>query len=267
MLLPDGGTRAQIAEDLERIVANSEDSDWANILFAAIQYARLGDAEMSGRLILRNLDNGFTAFLESPVLVRVVAPALLKNARPDVYARVLALILANDKVKNYDLLSLYGAIGSSDILKKIEPEFARMLLLPSDKSGLNPLNVFKGDSLSLYLPTRWTAENVSMVLSFTDETGTKDFRPSDIALLPDAPGMTVVTFKDVFSVKSFLKKKRAAKVYLSLVRTPLPEDRTENGGYEMDLFFRAEIISSGDQHRRVETFSRLLPKADGKAAF
>ena len=105
-----------------------------------------------------------------------------------------------------------------------------------------------------------------MVLSFTDETGTKDFRPSDIALLPDAPGMTVVTFKDVFSVKSFLKKQRAAKVYLSLVRTPLPEDRTENGGYEMDLFFRAEIISSGDQHRRVETFSRLLPKADAKAS-
>ena len=49
------------------------------------------------------------------MLVRVVAPALLKNARPDVYARVLALILANDKVKNYDLFEACTAPSGSRI--------------------------------------------------------------------------------------------------------------------------------------------------------
>ena len=56
MLKADQSDTASLRGDLQLILANSEDADWGNILFAALQYARMGNPDAAGTLILRNLD-------------------------------------------------------------------------------------------------------------------------------------------------------------------------------------------------------------------
>jgi hypothetical protein len=157
------------------------------------------------------------------------------------------MVLKNDKVKNYDVLWLYGQIRNSDILKKIQPEFDRVLLQVADKSLLNPLNVFKGDNITLFLPTRWMAENSLVMLRLKNEDGEKDFYPADAAVMPDFPEMTVLTFKDVLPIRSFIKKKRSAEISISLIREKLAADRTEKEGYNIEMVFKSQIIRSDEQ--------------------
>ena len=235
-----------LKSDLDLILANSDDSDWGNILFAALQYARLGDSDTAGKLILRNLDNGHIGFIDSPDMIRAVGPALLLNAQPDVFDRIMALVLKNDKVNNYDILWLYGEIRNSDILKKMQPEFDRVLLQVADKSLLNPLNVFKGDNISLFLPTRWMTENSLVTLRLRNEAGEKNFYPADIAVMPDFEEMTMLTFKNVLPIKSFIKKKRSAEISISFIREKLASDNTERKGYDIEMVFRTQILRAGE---------------------
>lgn len=247
MLKKEPSDSGMLKSDLDLMVANSDDADWGNILFAALQYGRLGDSDTAGKLILRNLDNGHIAFIDSPDMIRAVGPALLLNARLDVFNRIMDMVLKNDKVKNYDLLWLYGQIRNSDILKKIQPEFDRVLLQVADKSLINPLNVFKGDNITLFLPTRWMAENSLVTLRLRNEAGEKDFYPADAAVMSNFPEMSVLTFKDVIPIKSFIKKKRSAEISISLVREKLAADNTETEGYDIEMVFNSQIIPS-DEH-------------------
>jgi len=260
MLTVEQADSAMLKSDLELILANSDDSDWGNILFAALQYARMGDADAAGKLILRNLDNGQIAFIDSPDMIRAVGPALLLNARPDVFNRIIDMVLKNDKVKNYDLLWLYGQIRNSDILKKIQPEFDRVLLVTADKSIVNPLNMFKDDNISLFLPTRWMAENSLVTLRFRNEAGDKDFYPADASVMPDFPEMTVLTFKNVFPVKSFIKKKLSAQISIALVREKLEADRAEIEGYDIEMIFQSNIIGSDEQSSKMVKYTNSLFK-------
>ncbi len=236
-----------LKKDLDLILANSEDADWGNILFVALQYERLGDPDTAGKLILRNLDNGHIAFIDTPDMIRAVGPALLLNARPDVFNRIMDMVMKNNKVNNYDMLWLYGKIRNSDILKKIQPEFDRVLLQVADKSLLNPLNVFKGDNITLFLPTRWMTENALVTLRLKDEAGEKDFFPADATVMPDLPEMTVLTFKDVLPISSFIKKKRSAEISISLMREKLAADKTAKKDYDIEMIFKSEIIRSDEQ--------------------
>ena len=249
-----------LKSDLDLILANSDDADWGNILFAALQYGRMGDADAAGKLILRNLDNGHIAFIDSPDMIRAVGPALLLNARVDVFNRIMDMVLKNDKVKNYDLLWLYGQIRNSDILKKIQPEFDRVLLQVADKSLLNPLNVFKGDNITLFLPTRWMAENSLVTLRLKNEDGEKDFYPADAAVMPGLPEMSVLTFKDVFPIKSFIKKKRSAEISIALIREKLAADKTETEGYDIEMVFKSQIIRSDEQLAKTIKYTNDLFK-------
>ncbi len=258
-----------LKSDLELILANSDDADWGNILFAALQYGQMGDQDTAGKLILRNLDNGHIAFIDSPDMIRAVGPALLLNARPDVFNRIMEMVLKNDKVKNYDLLWLYGKIRNIDILKKIQPEFDRVLLQVADKSLLNPLNVFKGDNITLFLPTRWMAENSLVTLRLKNEAGEKDFYPADAALMPDFPEMTVLTFKDILPIKSFIKKKRSAEISISLRREKLAADSTEREDYDIEMVFKSQIIFSDEQLAKTIKYTNDLfnvgtPSIDAK---
>ena len=260
MLKEEMADPAILKKDLELILANSDDSDWGNILFAALQYARMGDADAAGKLILRNLDNGQIAFIDSPDMIRAVGPALLLNARPEVFNRIIDMVLKNDKVKNYDLLWLYGQIRNSDILKKIEPEFDRVLLLASDKSLVNPLNIFKGDNISLFLPTRWMVENSLVTLRFKGEAGDKDFYPADVVLMPDFPEMTVLTFKDVFPIKTFLNKKLSAEISIVLVCEKLAADKAKRENYDIEMVFNSKIIPFDEQSSKMVKYTNSLFK-------
>ncbi len=260
MLQVEQSAPGTLKNDLELILANSDDADWGNILFAALQYGRIGDPDAAGKLILRNLDNGHIAFIDSPDMIRAVGPALLLNARPDVFNRIMDMVLKNDKVKNYDLLWLYGQIRNIDILKKIQPEFDHVLLQVADKSLLNPLNVFKGDNITLFLPTRWMAENSLVTLRLKNEAGEKDFFPADAAVMPDLPEMTVLTFKDVFPIKSFIKKKRSAEISISLIREKLAADKTEKEGYDIEMVFKSQIIRSDEQLAKTIKYTNDLYK-------
>lgn len=260
MLAVEESDPGMLKSDLDLILANSDDADWGNILFAALQYARMGDSDAAGKLILRNLDNGHIAFIDSPDMVRSVGPALLLNARTDVFNRIIDIILKNDKVKNYDLLWLYGQIRNSDILKKIQPEFDRVLLQTADKSMLNPLNLFKGNNISLFLPTRWMAANALVMLSFKSEAGEKEFHPSDAAVMPNFPEMTVLTFKNVFPIKSFIKKKSSAEISISLVREKLEADKSESENYDIEMVFQSQIIRSDEQLSKMIKYTNALFK-------
>ncbi len=249
-----------LKSDLALILANSDDDDWGNILFAALQYGRMGDQDAAGKLILRNLDNGHVAFIDSPDMLRTVGPALLQNSRQDVFNRIMDMVLKNDKVKNYDLLWLYGQIRNSDILKKIQPEFDRVLLQVADKSLLNPLNVFKGDNITLFLPTRWMTENSLVTLRLKDEAGEKDFYPADAAVMPELAEMTVLTFKDVLPIKSFIKKKRSAEISIALLREKLAADNTEKVAYDIEMVFRSQIIPANEQLAKTIQYTNDLFK-------
>lgn len=260
MLQVEQPVPGMLKSDLDLILDNSDDADWGNILFVALQYGRMGDSDTAGKLILRNLDNGHIAFIDSPDMIRMVGPALLLNARPDVFDRIMDMVLQNDKVKNYDVLWLYGQIRNSDILKKIQPEFDRVLLQVADKSLINPLNVFKGDNITLFLPTRWMAENSLVTLRLKDEAGEKDFYPADAAVMPDFPEMTVLTFKDVLPIKSFIKKKRSAEISIALIREKLAADKSEKEGYDIEMVFRSQIIRSDEQLAKTIKYTNDLFK-------
>jgi len=260
MLTVEQADPATLKSDLNLILANSEDADWGNILFAALQYARMGDSDAAGKLILRNLDNGHIAFIDSPDMIRAVGPALLMNARHDVFNRIMDMVLKNDKVKNYDLLWLYGKIRNSDILKKIQPEFDRVLLQAADKPLFNPLNLFKGDNVTLFLPTRWMAENSLVTLRFKSETGEKDFHPADASLMPNFPEMTVLTFKNLFPIKAFIKKKRSAEISIFLVREKLASDKAEIENYDIEMVFKSKIIRSDEQLSKMIKYTNALFK-------
>ena len=260
MLKEEQSDPGMLKSDLDLILANSDDADWGNILFAALQYGRMGDPDAEGKLILRNLDNGHTAFIDSPDMIRAVGPALLLNARPDVFNRVMDMVIKNDKVNNYDLLWLYGELRNTDILKKIQPEFDRVLLQIADKSLLNPLNVFKGDNITLFLPTRWMAENSLVTLRLKNEAGEKDFYPVDVAVMPDFQEMSVLTFKDVLPIKSFIKKKLSAEISISFIREKLAADHTEKKGYEIEMVFKSQLIGSDEQLSKTIKYTNNLYK-------
>jgi tetratricopeptide (TPR) repeat protein len=258
MLMAEQAVPDNLKSDLEVILANSDDADWGNILFAALQYARLGDADTAGRLILRNLDNGHIAFIENPDMIRTVGPALLLNARPDVFTRIMDTVLENDKVKNYDVLWLYGQIRNRDILKRLEPEFDHVLLLTANKSLLNPLNMFKGDNLTLFLPTRWMADNLAVTLRLTNEAGEHGFHPAEMAPMPDFPEITVLIFKNVLSINTFIKKKRSAQIAIALVREKLSSDKTGKEAYDIEMLFTSKILPSEEQLSKIITYSKYL---------
>jgi len=263
MLKADQSDTASLRGDLQLILANSEDADWGNILFAALQYARMGNPDAAGTLILRNLDNGHAAFINSPEMVRAVGPALLLNARPEVFNRIMEMVLKNDRVKNYDLLWLYGKIRNIDILKKIRPEFDRVLLQTADRSLLNPLNLFKGDNITLFLPTGWMTENSLVTLRLKNEAGEKDFFAADVSVMPDHPEMTVLTFKDVLPINSFIKKKLSAEISVALVREKLAADKTDREGYDIEMVFKSQIISADEQLSRTIKYTNDLFKFGG----
>lgn len=258
MLTVQSASPAQIRRDLDVVLANSDDEDWGNILFAALHYARLGDADTAGRLILRNLDNGYLAFIEDPEMMHAMGPALLLKARSDVFDRIMDAILKNDKVKNYDVLWLYGQLRNRDILRRIQGEFDRVLLLAENKSRLNPLNVFRGDNLALLLPSRWMADNLTVHLHLVGDEGEHTFQPSEVAPLRNHPEVTVLTFKDVLSTKKFIRKQSQARIVVSLRREKLAEDRGAKEDYTIDMIFTATVVPSEEQVAKIVKYSRFL---------
>lgn len=258
MLLEGQATPDQIRSELKIIVDNSDDADWGNILFAALQYARSGDTDKASQLIMRNLDNGHMAFIENPEMIRTVGPALLLNARTDVFNRIMDTVTKNDKIKNYDVLWLYGQIRNRDILNRIKPEFDRVILVTANKSLLNPLNLFKGDNLTLFLPTRWITDNLMIRLRLHSENETREFHPTEVGPLPNFPEITVLTFANVLSMKAFIKKKRSAKITIDLVREKLAEDKTDHESYAIEMVFTTTIVPSAEKLANERHFADSL---------
>lgn len=263
MLMESKAGPDQLRSDLKIIVDNSDDADWGNILFAALQYARIGDEDKASQLIMRNFDNGHMAFIEDPEMIRTVGPALLRNARPDVFNRIMDTVMKNDKIKNYDVLWLYGQIRNRDILKRIKPEFDHVLLVTAHKSLLNPLNLFKGDNLILLLPTRWMADNLTIRLRLASENETREFHPSEVGLLPNLPEITVLTFTNVLSVKAFTKKKRSAQIAIDLVREKLTEDKTDHEAYTIEMIFTTNIVPSAEKSAKERYYADSLSVRGG----
>lgn len=257
MLMKNSNSDA-VKRDLALIVSNSDDNDWGNLLFAALQYGHLGDSDTAGKLILRNLDNGHTAFIDTPDMVRTVGPALLLNTPKDVFNRIIDVILNNDTVKNYDVLWLYGQTRNSDILKKIRLEFDRVLLQTAGKSFLNPLNIFKDNNLLVFLPTRWVNGTSLVTLKLEDESGEKKLNPSDTEILDNFPEMTLLTFKDVLSVKQLIKKKQATDISITFIHEKLDRDKRDIKDYTIEMVFQSDIVTSKEASEKEMKYLNTL---------
>lgn len=263
MLSPEKPDTVALKHDLEVILNNSEDSDWGNILFVALQYASLGDEDTAGRLIMRNLDNGYMSFIEEPEMIRTVGPALLLKVKPVVFNRIMDTVLKNNKIKNYDVLWLYGQLRNRDILKRIESEFDHVLLLAEDKSMMNPLNIFKGDNISLFLPSRWMADNMAVTLLLKDETGERRVKPDEIASLPNCPDVMVMTFKNVLSSKTVIKKKQSVKVSVALKHEKIAEDKATKEAYDIEMIFASNVIAAEQQLSKIMQYSKYILSSAG----
>jgi hypothetical protein len=76
--------------------------------------------------------------------------------------------------------------------------------------------------------------------------------------MPDFPEMTVLTFKDVLPIRSFIKKKRSAEISISLIREKLAADRTEKEGYNIEMVFKSQIIRSDEQLAKTIKYTNEL---------
>jgi hypothetical protein len=72
--------------------------------------------------------------------------------------------------------------------------------------------------------------------------------------------MTVLTFNDVFPIKSFIKKKRSAEISISLIRKKLAADRTDKEGYDIEMIFKSQIIRSDEQLTKTIKYTNNLFK-------
>jgi hypothetical protein len=133
-----------------------------------------------------------------------------------------------------------------------------VLLLTANKSLLNPLNLFKDDNLTLFLPTRWMADNLTVKLRLTNEGGEHGFKPAEVAPLQNFPEITVLTFKNVLPIKTFIKKKRSAQIAIALIREKLLADKTDKSAYDIEMFFTAGIIPSDEQLAKIIAYSKYM---------
>ncbi len=78
--------------------------------------------------------------------------------------------------------------------------------------------------------------------------------------MPDLPEMSVLTFKDVLPIKSFIKNKRSAEISIALIREKLATDNSEKEAYDIEMVFKSQIIRSDEQLRKTIKYTNDLFK-------
>lgn len=250
VLLGKDATPDQILKDLQTIIKNSEDSDWGNILFAALQYARLGKVQEARNLLIRNINNGYEVCLGASVTVETLLVPTLPSMTPEKINDVLEATLKNNTIKNYDILNLYGKMRNQDILRKISNEFEPIVIYPERRAYYNPARLWNNDRLVLVLTPRWQAENVSSYMKVmvvgSDQSVKTEVKNPEVRMLGEDTEARELVFDDVLSVKDIIRSEKGVSISVFLERPVLTHDRAEDKTYEIELRFVSEIVESKD---------------------
>lgn len=255
MLDGDKAPETQILAYLQQLVENSADKDWANLLFAALQYARLGRADDARELIMRNLDNGYAATFGTTEVFDTLMPTLINNADSSELEKMMKGILQADTVSNYDILRLIGKMNNKDILSHLAGEFSDIFLFPVPyKSRIPGRKLFNNDGLSLVLPARWATDNLGAEIRATvaDET--------EVSVKPDITGFdgetknVSVFFANIFNINDAVENQTNPNISITLLRDKLLRDRTDEPTYEITLKFTSHVVTAAEAKSWADSF-------------
>ena len=151
---------------LEEILDNSNNQDWNNYLFAALQYANINEYQKSEELLTRNIDNGYEVSLNKRVLGELIL-ANKKDGNNNDLTDLINEMVTNDDVKNQDVLYLYGRTNNKNIIKGLEPQIL------SIEVSLNK-NLIGKDDLIVVLPIKWFYDDLSASITIDGENFNND---------------------------------------------------------------------------------------------
>jgi len=108
------------------------------------------------------------------------------------------------------------------------------------------------------LPTRWVNGTSLVTLKLQDESGEKKLNPSDTEILDNFPEMTLLTFKDVLSVKQLIKKKQAADISITFIHEKLDRDKRDIKDYTIEMVFQSDIVTSKEASEKEMKYLNTL---------
>ncbi len=255
--------RDRIFDYLKILIKNSEDSDWNNFVFAALQYDQMGYVKESKEMILRNLDNGYNQFLSNSETACLLLKNIIKDPNGTQHKESIKDILKSNTINNYDLLYLYGEIPNDILFNKINDELKQIQLLSSYKNSWNPT---KKDSLMLVLPPSWYAENIDCEIVINDGNKETKHAYKKIKLIELEPQngkrYLGIIYPDVISIKKAAKGGAPITVIAKLKREKFMFDKTIKRTYDINIYFNSIAFPDKEHISSLEKIKSKIPFAD-----
>jgi tetratricopeptide (TPR) repeat protein len=161
-LLNPKENKDQILQRLEYIVDNSKDSDWNNILYAALQYINFKQFEKAKKLLYRNIDYEHSISLHK----RILGEILINKESKDELIGLIENMREDNAVKNQDILYLFGKANDQLILDSIKDEIFGIQLS-------NESNLLGIDDLIVSVPPKWAHSVKGFQLAIENQQFTK----------------------------------------------------------------------------------------------
>lgn len=222
----------QILQKIEEIVDNSKDSDWNNILFAALQYINFKKYEKAKRLLQRNIDYDHCVSLNK----RILGEILIKKQSKDELLDLVNNMLEDNGSKNCDILYLFGKANDKKILSSFKGEINGIQLS-------NESNLLADDDLVVSVPIKWAHSVKGFQLTVNSEAFTKAEYNSET-------GKMDFYIKEVFDKDKFLEANKKQN-YEVLIAHP---------SSTLILNFEAGIVAKEKKKNKALTW--LIKKVD-----
>ena len=136
---------------LDEVVSNSRNEDWANFIYAGLQFMLLGEREKGAECLQRNVDNGQEPSLSGLLLSNMGRDSLLEGV-PKLLSKEIetltAQVAGKGFLKNQDLLEIYAKDGDPGILASIPSQLQGIDFQTASRAG-------RKDVLALVIPERW----------------------------------------------------------------------------------------------------------------
>jgi hypothetical protein len=181
-----------LVADLQEILHNSCKDRRKNI-FVALTYQKYGFLEKAYDIIQDNIDNDWNISICSRIKAEIIA----EKSGSDAVETLIKKYLADDQIRNQDIMFMLGRISDQDFLNSISEQIFNISI-----KGTN--SFYGADDIILNLPMKWIVddeENINIKMEVADKTllpGKIDFNPQDKQIL--------LLFKDAVDLDAFLKE-------------------------------------------------------------
>lgn len=206
VLLDEQANKDKIRAALEKIVENSRNEDWNNFLFAALEYAKLGDYENAKKLIVRNIDNK----KEISLNMRILGEFAIARRNPHSLDKLIDQMITNDAVKNEDILYLFGRTNYNIILKKMQDQI--FAIKPFIKN-----HIIGKDDIGISMPMKWLFEDLRPSIEFNG----KKFDDPDIKADPKHRLVTCI-FREAINSSKFIQEGKEVEITIFLKSKSFP---------------------------------------------